>query len=68
MEDQLKPQSIAIVAFDATRDLKEHELWMAIYNIRMRGGILACGDTLLVLGVLSTFSNPSEWWMGLNLN
>ena len=64
MEIHSNSQSLAILAFDATRDIKEHELWMAINNIRMRGDILACGDTLLVLGILGSVLHPSEWWMG----
>lgn len=51
---------VVILACDATRVCNELELRLAVNAIRMRGGILYGGSTLLVLGVLHTVNNPSE--------
>nr|XP_018682589.1 PREDICTED: calcium/calmodulin-regulated receptor-like kinase 1 isoform X6 [Musa acuminata subsp. malaccensis] len=59
----LPPHNVVILACDATRDHNEVELRLIVSAIRTRGGILCGGDTLLVLGVLHTVTNPSkiEW-------
>ncbi|XP_064969127.1 probable serine/threonine-protein kinase At1g01540 isoform X3 [Musa acuminata AAA Group] len=59
----LPPHNVVILACDATRDHNEVELRLIVNAIRKRGGILCGGDTLLVLGVLHTVTNPSkiEW-------
>ncbi|URE09758.1 STYKc [Musa troglodytarum] len=54
----LPPHNVVILACDATRDHNEVELRLIVDAIRMRGGILCGGDTLLVLGVLHTVTNP----------
>ncbi|CAL9763524.1 unnamed protein product [Musa acuminata subsp. burmannicoides] len=54
----LPPHNVVILACDATRDHNEVELRLIVNAIRMRGGILCGGDTLLVLGVLHTVTNP----------
>ncbi|XP_077213847.1 proline-rich receptor-like protein kinase PERK2 isoform X1 [Tasmannia lanceolata] len=58
MENDSRSPSHVVVAYDATKDLKEHELQLAIDNIRMRGDILIRGDTLLVLGILQSVPHP----------
>lgn len=58
MENVAPLQCQAVVAYDATKDLKENEFKLAIHNILMRGDILSCGNTLLVLGVLHTVQHP----------
>ncbi|RWW31529.1 hypothetical protein GW17_00003843 [Ensete ventricosum] len=54
------PHNVVILAFDATRDHNEVELRLIVNATRMRGGIICGGDTLLVLGVLHTVTNPSK--------
>ncbi|XP_058089797.1 proline-rich receptor-like protein kinase PERK13 isoform X2 [Magnolia sinica] len=59
MDNNFPPlQSHVVIAFDATKELKEHELQLAVTNIRLRGGILSSGNTLLLLGVLHTVLHP----------
>ncbi|WOL12313.1 calcium/calmodulin-regulated receptor-like kinase 1 isoform X5 [Canna indica] len=50
--------NVVILACDATREHNELELRLTIDAIRMQGGILRGGYTLLVLGVLHAVTNP----------
>ncbi|XVE55241.1 hypothetical protein DITRI_Ditri03aG0143400 [Diplodiscus trichospermus] len=58
METTPPSPSHVVVAFDATKDHNERELRTTIKNIRVRGDILRCGDTLLMLGVLHRVTHP----------
>ncbi|XP_072998496.1 probable serine/threonine-protein kinase PBL23 isoform X2 [Typha latifolia] len=57
-QSPLPPPHVVVVAYDATRDYNEHELRLTVNSILMRGDILRGGDSLRVLGVLHTVSNP----------
>ncbi|XP_020097901.1 probable serine/threonine-protein kinase PBL5 isoform X1 [Ananas comosus] len=52
------PPQVVVAAYDATREHNEHELRLAVSGVLLRGDILRGGDTLLVLGVLHTVTNP----------
>lgn len=66
-----KKNNIVVMAFDATRELKENELQLAIENVNLTGGILGKGDTLVVLGVLHSLQHPSKYiyiFIGIGFN
>lgn len=56
----LPPPQMVVVALDATRDHREVEVRMSLRAFVARGDILRGGDSLLVLGVLHSVTNPSE--------
>ncbi|KAF7039185.1 hypothetical protein CFC21_049231, partial [Triticum aestivum] len=56
----LPPPQMVVVALDATRDHREVEVRMSLRALVARGDILRGGDSLLVLGVLHSVTNPSE--------
>ncbi|KAE8783308.1 Cysteine-rich receptor-like protein kinase 25 [Hordeum vulgare] len=56
----LPPPLIVVVALDATRDHRGVEVRMSLRALVARGDILRGGDSLLVLGVLHSVTNPSE--------
>lgn len=60
---RLRDPSFVVVAFDATRERNDRELELTFNGIRMRGDILCGGDSLLVLGVLHTVTNPMGYHM-----
>lgn len=66
-----KKNNIVVMAFDATREIKENELQLAIENVILRGGILGKGDLLVVLGVLHSLQHPSKYiyrFIGIGFN
>ncbi|XBI30853.1 hypothetical protein VPH35_054508 [Triticum aestivum] len=54
----LPPPQMVVVALDATRDHREVEVRMSLRALVARGDILRGGDSLLVLGVLHSVTNP----------
>ncbi|XP_059453416.1 probable serine/threonine-protein kinase PBL8 [Corylus avellana] len=52
------PPSNVVIAFDATRDYSQDELNLVIEGVKLVGGILRGGDTLLMLGVLHKVLHP----------
>ena len=52
--------SHVLIFYDALKERVERELERTIDIVRMRGGILRSGDTLVVLGILHTVQHPSE--------
>lgn len=58
-DSPLTPSRILIVC-DATKDRSYHEFRRTINNIRMRGGIVHPGDTIVVFGVLHKVLHPSK--------
>ncbi|KAL8481891.1 hypothetical protein ACS0TY_027600 [Phlomoides rotata] len=60
----LTPSRILIVC-DATKDRSNHEFRRTIHNIRMRGGIVHPGDTIVVFGVLHKVLHPMGYQMGV---
>ncbi|GLT71066.1 hypothetical protein SLA2020_431080 [Shorea laevis] len=57
MESPVPPSNV-VIAFDATRDYSQDELNLAIEGVKMAGGILRGGDTILMLGVLYKVLHP----------
>ncbi|KAE8782288.1 E3 ubiquitin-protein ligase PRT6 [Hordeum vulgare] len=55
----LPPPQMVVVALDATRDHREVEVRMSLRAFVARGDILRGGDSLLVLGVLHSVTNPN---------
>ncbi|KAE8809562.1 E3 ubiquitin-protein ligase PRT6 [Hordeum vulgare] len=54
----LPPPQMVVVALDATRDHREVEVRMSLRALIARGDILRGGDSLLVLGILHSVTNP----------
>jgi hypothetical protein len=54
------PPSNVVIAFDATRYYSQDELHLAIEGVKLAGGILRGGDTLLMLGVLHKVLHPCK--------
>ncbi|KAI3464594.1 hypothetical protein Pfo_021257 [Paulownia fortunei] len=63
-DNPLMPSRILIVC-DATKDRSNHEFKHTINNIRMRGGIVHPGDTIMVFGVLHRVLHPMGYQMGV---
>lgn len=59
MESPVPPSNV-VIAFDATRDYSQDELNLAIEGVKMAGGNLRGGDTILMLGVLYKVLHPCK--------
>lgn len=49
-----------LVAYDANKERNDNEFKHTINGIRLRGDIIRCGDTILVLGVLHRVLHPCK--------
>ena len=52
--------SHVVIAYDATKDRTEDELKITIEGVKMAGGILRGGGTLVLLGVYHKIKNRSK--------
>jgi len=52
--------SHVVIAFNATKDRTEDELKITIEGVKMAGGILHGGGTLVLLGVFHKIKNRSK--------
>lgn len=50
--------SYVIIAYDATKEISEHDFGMTLDSVQMRGDILRGGGTIVVLGVLHKVPHP----------
>lgn len=58
-DSRLMSSRILLVC-DATKDRSSHEFRHSIHNMRMQGGIVNSGDTIVVLGALHRVLHPSK--------